>query len=91
MRGETVDGGPKASTESGIHLVVYENARRCGRRARAPAARGRDVDRRHRPAGPFIPEIIVTIGGIPTASFGTPGTNELADSIRDSSSARTRS
>jgi len=31
---------------------------------------------------PFIPEIIVTIGGIPTANFGTPGTPELAASIR---------
>src|SRR5678809_1245829 len=31
---------------------------------------------------PFIPEIIVTIGGIPTAPFGTPGTHELPDSIR---------
>ena len=32
---------------------------------------------------PVIPEIIVTIGGIPTAPFGTPGTHELPDSIRD--------
>jgi len=31
---------------------------------------------------PIIPEIIVTIGGIPTAPFGTPGTKELPDSIR---------
>ena len=32
---------------------------------------------------PVIPEIIVTIGGIPTAPFGTPGTPELAASIQD--------
>jgi L-fuculose-phosphate aldolase len=32
---------------------------------------------------PFIPEIVVTIGGIPTADFGTPGTPELAASIRN--------
>jgi L-fuculose-phosphate aldolase len=31
---------------------------------------------------PVIPEIIVTIGGIPTAPFGTPGTPELPESIR---------
>jgi L-fuculose-phosphate aldolase len=31
---------------------------------------------------PIIPEIIVTIGGIPTAPFGTPGTDELPESIR---------
>jgi L-fuculose-phosphate aldolase len=32
---------------------------------------------------PIIPEIIVTIGGIPTARFGIPGTPDLPDSIRD--------
>ena len=31
---------------------------------------------------PIIPEIIVTIGGIPTAPYGTPGTPELPESIR---------
>ena len=29
---------------------------------------------------PMIPEIIVTIGGIPTTPFATPGTHELGDS-----------
>jgi L-fuculose-phosphate aldolase len=32
---------------------------------------------------PIIPEIIVTIGGIPTAPYGTPGTPELPESIRN--------
>ena len=32
---------------------------------------------------PIIPEVVVTIGGIPTAPFATPGTSELGDSIRD--------
>ena len=32
---------------------------------------------------PIIPEMIVTIGGIPTTPFATPGTHELGDSIRD--------
>jgi L-fuculose-phosphate aldolase len=32
---------------------------------------------------PVIPEIIVTIGGIPTAPFGTPGTHELPETIRE--------
>jgi len=31
---------------------------------------------------PVIPEIIVTIGGIPTAPFATPGTDELPNSIQ---------
>jgi L-fuculose-phosphate aldolase len=32
---------------------------------------------------PIIPEIVVTIGGIPTTPYATPGTDELPDSIRD--------
>jgi len=32
---------------------------------------------------PIIPEIIVTIGGIPTTPMATPGTEELPDSIRE--------
>jgi L-fuculose-phosphate aldolase len=32
---------------------------------------------------PIIPEIVVTIGGIPTTPYATPGTEELPDSIRD--------
>jgi L-fuculose-phosphate aldolase len=84
MRGNVVDGGPKASTEKGIHLVVYEQRpeMRAVVHAHPPHAvamtiAGIDLQ------APFIPEIIVTIGGIPTASFGTPGTDELANSIRD--------
>ncbi len=28
-----------------------------------------------------LPEVVVTMGGIPTAGYGTPGTNEVPDSI----------
>jgi L-fuculose-phosphate aldolase len=83
MRGEVVDGGPKASTERGIHLTVYEERpeMRAVIHAHPPHAvamtiAGIDLQ------APFIPEIVVTIGGIPTAQFGTPGTPELADAIR---------
>jgi L-fuculose-phosphate aldolase len=83
MRGKTVDNGPRASTEVGIHLTVYEERpeMKAVVHAHPPHAvamtiAGIDLQ------APFIPEIIVTIGGIPTAGFGTPGTPELADSIR---------
>ena len=82
--GEVVDGGPRASTERGIHLVVYEHRAEMKAvvhahppHAVAMSIAGIDLQ------APFIPEIIVTIGGIPTADFGTPGTDELVDSIRD--------
>ncbi len=84
MDGKVVDGGPKASSEVGIHLVSYKER---------PEMRA--VVHTHPPhavaltiAGidmqlPVIPEIIVTIGGVPTAPYGTPGTDELPESIRD--------
>jgi len=84
MNGQVVDDGPTASSETGIHLVSY---------AERPDVRA--VCHAHPPhavamtiAGidlqmPIIPEIIVTIGGIPTAPFGTPGTPELPETIRE--------
>jgi len=83
MEGRVIDDGPSCSTETGIHLVSYKER---------PDIRA--VIHTHPPhavaltiAGidmqlPIIPEIIVTIGGIPTAPYGTPGTDELPESIR---------
>jgi L-fuculose-phosphate aldolase len=84
MRGEPVDDGPRASSERAIHTVVYEERpeMRAMVHAHPPHAVAMTI------AGidlqtPLIPEIIVTIGGIPTAPFATPGTMELPDSIRE--------
>lgn len=83
MQGRTVDGGPRCSTEVGIHLVSYHERpeMRAVLHCHPPHAVAMTI------AGidlqtPIIPEIIVTIGGIPTAPFGTPGTDELPESIR---------
>ena len=83
MAGKVLDGGPQASTEKAIHLVVYAERpeMRAVVHAHPPHAvamsiAGIDLQQ------PFIPEIIVTIGGIPTAPFGVPGTDELPESIR---------
>ena len=82
--GKPVDDGPKASTEVGIHLASYQERpeMKAMVHAHPPHAvaltiAGIDMQM------PIIPEIIVTIGGIPTAPFGTPGTEELPESIRD--------
>ena len=82
--GATIDDGPRASTEVGIHLVAYEERpeMRAMVHAHPPHAvamtlAGIDL------AAPVIPEIVVTIGGIPTAPYGTPGTPELPESIRE--------
>lgn len=83
ITGKVVDGGPKCSTETGIHLVAYverpemKAVLHCHPpHAVALTLAGIDMQI------PVIPEIIVTIGGIPTAPFATPGTNELPESIR---------
>jgi L-fuculose-phosphate aldolase len=83
LAGQVLDGGPKCSTEVGIHLVAYRE--RPEMRAvlhchppHAVALTIPGVDMQT----PIIPEIVVTIGGIPTAPYGTPGTDELPESIR---------
>jgi len=83
MDGRTLDGGPRASTETAIHLVSYRERPdvRAVLHCHPPHAvaltiAGVDLQT------PIIPEIIVTIGGIPTAPYGTPGTQELPESIR---------
>ena len=84
MEGKVVDGGPGPSTEVGIHLISYRErpdmkAMVHAHPPHAVALTIAEVDMQL----PIIPEIIVTIGGIPTAPFGTPGTEELPESIRE--------
>jgi L-fuculose-phosphate aldolase len=83
MQGRVIDDGPRCSTEAGIHLVSYRE--RSDVRAvlhchppHAVALTLAGIDMQI----PLIPEIIVTIGGIPTAPFATPGTDELPNSIQ---------
>ena len=82
--GKALDDGPRPSSEVGIHLVAYHErpdvkaiCHAHPPHAVAMTIAGIDMQM------PVIPEIIVTIGGIPTAPFGTPGTPELPETIRD--------
>ena len=84
MSGESVDGGPKCSSEVGIHIVSYEERPEMKAvlhchppHCVAMTVAGIDLQ------VPIIPEIVVTIGGIPTTPYATPGTNELPESIRE--------
>ena len=84
MTGRAIDDGPRPSSEVGIHLVSYQErpdvkaiCHAHPPHAVAMTIAGVDLQM------PVIPEIIVTIGGIPTAPFGTPGTPELPETIRD--------
>jgi len=84
IEGRVVNDGPGPSSEVGIHLVAYQERPdiKAMLHAHPPHAVAMTI------AGidmqmPIIPEIIVTIGGIPTAPYGTPGTAELPESIRE--------
>lgn len=84
MSGRVLDDGPRASTETKIHTTSYQVRPdvRAVVHAHPPHAVAMTI------AGidlqlPVIPEVVVTIGGIPTAEYATPGTQELPDSIRD--------
>ncbi|MFT4648914.1 MAG: L-fuculose-phosphate aldolase [Planctomycetota bacterium] len=82
--GRVLDGGPKPSSEAGIHLVVYQERPdiRAVVHAHPPHAVAltvADIDLQM----PIIPEIIVSIGGIPTAPLGIPGTPDLPETIRE--------
>lgn len=84
LAGNLVSGSGKNSTETGIHLVCYQE--RPDIRAvlhchppHAVALSVAEIDMQM----PIIPEMVVTIGGIPTTPFATPGTSELGESIRE--------
>jgi L-fuculose-phosphate aldolase len=84
LAGNVLSGPGKNSTETGIHMVCYHE--RPDIRAvlhchppHAVALSVAEIDMQM----PIIPEMIVTIGGIPTTPFATPGTNELGESIRE--------
>lgn len=84
MLGNVIGPPAKNSTETGIHLVCYNErpdisaVLHC-HPPHAVALSVAEIDMQM----PIIPEMIVTIGGIPTTPFATPGTSELGDSIRE--------
>lgn len=82
--GRVIEGYMKPSSEIRMHLAVYRLRPDVGAvvHAHPPTATAFAV------AGiPLskcvIPEVIISLGWIPLAAYGTPSTEELADSIRD--------
>ncbi len=83
LAGRGIGPGPRPSTEAGIHLVAYRERPDVAAvvHAHPPHAvaltlAGIDLE------APVIPELVAALGGIPTAPFATPGTDELPASIR---------
>jgi L-fuculose-phosphate aldolase len=82
LEGELVNGRKAVSSEVGMHVLIYKNRPdvRAIVHAHPPTATGFAA------AGvplnqPLVCEVVIGLGSIPLARYGTPGTHELADSL----------
>ena len=84
---DPTDAGSSAwrsvSSEIGMHLLIYRMRPDVGGVVHAHpvtatgfAVAGIALDK------PIIAELVVTLGSVPLAPYGTPGTDELADALR---------
>lgn len=83
LSGNVLAGRHRPSSEAQLHLAIYRQREDVGAvvHAHPPTATAFTV------AGlsmldPVLPEIVVTLGGVPTVPFAVPGTAALADAIR---------
>lgn len=82
LDGKLVNGRKAVSSEVGMHLLIYKRRPdvRAIVHAHPPTATGFAA------AGlplnqPLVCEVVIGLGSIPLARYGTPGTRELADSL----------
>jgi len=82
MRGRVVEGARNVSSEIGLHLLIYRLRPDVSAvvHAHPPtatgfAAAGVALDQ------PLVSEVVINLGAIPLAPYGTPGTPELGASI----------
>jgi L-fuculose-phosphate aldolase len=83
LSGRVLEGEGKPSSEIRMHLLAYELRPDVSAvvHAHLPYATGCTL------AGidllePILPEVVITLGGIPTAPYATPGTTEVPEAIR---------
>jgi L-fuculose-phosphate aldolase len=83
LRGDKVDGHLECTSEIAMHLTIYELRPDIGAvvHAHPPvatgfAAAGRALDKA------LLPEIVVSLGAVPLAPYGLPGTPELGDGMK---------
>ena len=82
MKGNVVAGKRKVSSEIGMHLLIYRLRPDVGGIAHAHpptatgfAASGFGLSR------PLVCEVVVGLGSVPLARYGTPGTAELSEAL----------
>ena len=83
MKGEKIRGARKPSSEMAMHLLIYEMRRDImavvhahPAHATAYAAAGIPLNKA------LISEVVLALGCIPLAEYGTPGTPELTDQLK---------
>jgi L-fuculose-phosphate aldolase len=84
LEGNLLAGEGKPTSEIRMHLLAYELRPEVGAvvHAHLPYATACTL------AGidllePFLPEVVITLGGIPTAAYATPGSAAVPESIRE--------
>ncbi len=82
--GKVISGSHAPSSEMKMHLMVYRERPdvHAAAHAHPPTATGFSVAGIDLPEN-LLPEVIVSLGSIPTAAYGTPGTMELVESLRE--------
>jgi L-fuculose-phosphate aldolase len=84
LEGSVIAGAGKPSSEIQMHLLAYRlrtdvNAVVHAHLPYATACTLAGIDLLE----PILPEVVITLGGIPTAPYATPGTIEVPEAIRD--------
>ena len=81
-QGRRVGGNRPSSSETSMHLAIYRLRPDVQAivHAHPPVATGFSVARQPMEAC-ILPEIILTLGSVPLAPYGTPGTGELGESL----------
>ncbi len=84
LEGRVLEGEGKPTSEIRMHLLAYElrpevNAVVHAHLPYATACTLAGIDLLE----PILPEVVITLGGIPTAPYATPGTEEVPAALRD--------
>ena len=82
--GAVIDGAGQPSSEIQMHLLAYRlradvNAVVHAHLPYATACTLAGIDLLE----PILPEVVITLGGIPTAPYATPGSDEVPEAIRE--------
>jgi L-fuculose-phosphate aldolase len=84
LQGRVLEGQGQPTSEMRMHLLAYElrpevKAVVHAHLPYATACTLAGIDLLE----PILPEVVITLGGVPTAPYATPGTEEVPDAIRD--------